>query len=263
MLKSLDLGLTAALLVVAALCVIYVAAVHFVSERAKLDGRPPVQWLLSSGPKEKLEVPGHDVAYWGKPDARYSIYATRGRQKPRAIVVHHTVPLPVRKLIAYGHRTDPYRGGASFGYHFYIGRDGRIAQGAPLSKRTNHIKSSKRPQRTSLARHLWSGNTMSLSLVGGCDPLRAPVWRHWRRCAKETATPAQVAAALAVIDALQARYGMACGQVYGHGELQTDRQPFEGAIVTRLARDRCGADTAADDGSRSPSNRRDDPRVEG
>jgi hypothetical protein len=42
-----------------------------------------------------------------------------------------------------------------------------------------------------------------------------------------------------VIRALQARYGMRCTEVYGHGDLQTDRQSFEGYRLSRLARAAC------------------------
>ena len=218
-----------------------VAVAHVLDQRARWSGDPaPLLWLRAAKSGDKLDVPGYDVAYWGNPDARYSKYATRRRKKPRAIVVHYTSARPVRALVEYGHRSDPMRGNASFGYHFYIGRDGNIVQGAPLSRRTNHIKFFRNPKRTDVAKYLWSGNTIGVSLIGGCDPLMRPNWKNWRHCTDEYTTKAQLKAGLAVIHALQSRYKMKCPEVYGHGDLQTDRLPFEGYRLSRLARKSCG-----------------------
>ena len=199
----------------------------------------PKAWLQKAKTHDILEVEDLQIAYWGRPDARYSKYATRKRKKPRAIVVHFTRAKPVRALVEYGHRSDPNRGGAAFGYHFYVGRDGNVVQGAPLSRRTNHIKFYRNKKRTDVAKYLWSGNTIGVSLIGGCDLLMRPDWRNWRRCTEEYITPAQLEAGLAVIRALQTRYGMKCEEVYGHGDLQTDRESFEGYRLSRLARESC------------------------
>ncbi len=182
---------------------------------------------------------GRRVVYWADPEARYAIYATQKKAPPVAIVIHHTRVKPVLDVVAYGHLRDFSRGGHSFGYHFYIGRGGGIVQGAPLSRRTNHIKSSARPQRKTVARHLWSANTIGIALIGGCDSLLMPDWRRRHGCSGEYVTRAQLEAGLAVVRALQARFDMACDEVYGHGELQTDRADFEGATLTRMARDGC------------------------
>ncbi|MGI9405009.1 MAG: hypothetical protein ACR2O4_01450, partial [Hyphomicrobiaceae bacterium] len=41
--------------------------------RARLqDETPPQDWVLNATPDEFLELPGHRITYWGKPDARYS-----------------------------------------------------------------------------------------------------------------------------------------------------------------------------------------------
>lgn len=224
---------------------------YWLAERGGwFDPKAPPAWRANASPAAVLSVPDYRVAYWGKPDARYSVYATRRREKPVAIVVHFTYfPHSLYGLVRYGHRRDFGRGGGSFGYHVYIGWTGKIVQGAPLTKRTNHIKSQRRPQRTDVGKHLWSGNTIGISLIGACNPVRAPRWGNMRRCSRETPTNAQLEAGLAVIRALQRRFGMACGEVYGHGDLQTDRDSFEGATLTRLARLACagkrGGPTAA------------------
>lgn len=215
-------------------------AVSFLNSRARLaPDPPPVAWAEAAKEGDKLKVEGLDIAYWANPDAGYANVATKRKKKPVAIIVHYTSVKPVLRLVEYGHRKDFSRGGGSYGYHFYVGRAGGVAQGAPLTKRTNHIKSKRRPQRTKTARHLWSGNTIGVSLVGGCDWLLRPNWRRLTTCTGEYATPEQLDAGLAVIRALQQRYEIPCDAVFGHGQLQTDRAPFEGETLTQLARAGC------------------------
>ena len=212
----------------------------FLDGRARWSGEAsPAAWLAAASLDDRMILEGREITYWGNPEARYSRYATRSKTKPIAIVVHYTSAKPVRNLVDYGHRRDMGRGGASFGYHFYVGRDGEIVQGAPLSRRTNHIKFRTNPRRTETARYLWSGNTIGVSLVGGCDPLMRPNWRAWHLCSEEFVSDEQLEAGLAVIRALQTRYGMSCLEVYGHGDLQTDRRNFEGYRLSRLARAAC------------------------
>ncbi|MEL6921181.1 MAG: peptidoglycan recognition family protein [Pseudomonadota bacterium] len=216
----------------------------YMADRAGwFDPIAPDGWGRAANRNDILKIPDYKVAYWGKPDAQYSIYATRGRRPPRAIVVHFNYPKSLYALVKYGHAQDFSRGGGSFGYHFYIGRSGKVVQGAPLSVRTNHIKSARKPQRTAIARHLWSGNTIGVSLVGACNPLRSPKWGNWKRCARETPSPEQLEAGLAVVRALQTRFNLECAEVYGHGDLQTDRDTFEGRTLSRLARDLCAEAT--------------------
>lgn len=228
-----------------------VGAVIFQGARLSgyFDPAPPTAWRSAAHEGDWLTIPGRTIAYWGKPDARYSHYATRSKKPPVAIVVHFTYPKRPADIVKYGHRRDFNRGGGSFGYHFYISSSGRIYQGAPLSRRTNHIKFRTRKQRTDIGKHLWSGNTIGISMVGGCNPMLAPVPRNPWACAHETVTGAQVAAALAVIKQLRTRFKIDCRAIYGHGDLQTDRQAHEGATVKAAALATCDAETAAKAGS--------------
>ncbi len=236
---------------VAPLIAITFFATDYLDDRARMANEPaPAAWLTGAKEDDRLIVAGLPIAYWGKPDARYSNYATKGKEKPVGIVVHFTRAKPVLWMVKYGHVQDKSRGGASFGYHFYIGRDGKVAQGAPLSKRTNHIKSTKRKERTQIARHLWSGNTIGISMVGGCDRLLRPnAWWRVTNCSDEFLTDAQFKSGRALIKAIQERYNMRCREVYGHGELQTDRDNFEGATLTRRVRADCPEQVAAKPGS--------------
>jgi N-acetyl-anhydromuramyl-L-alanine amidase AmpD len=237
MLDRASYSLSIALL---AFCVVIPSTWSYLDGRARVaDVAPPAVWVEAAKPHQRFEMAGREVAYWADPNARYGIHATRKKAAPVAIVIHYTRVRPVLDVVAYGHLRDFSRGGHSYGYHFYIGRGGGIVQGAPLSRRTNHIKSSARPQRKAVARHLWSGNTIGIALIGGCDSLLMPNWWRQRGCSGEYVTRAQLGAGLAVIRALQARFDIACEEVYGHGDLQTDRARFEGATLTRLARAGC------------------------
>jgi len=232
---SSGLSYSAVILILVFVCV----TVSF-HHRATWSGEAaPDTWTTQAKHDDIFVVPGREVAYWGRPDVPYSKYATKKRRKPIAVVVHHTRVRPVKSLVTYGHYSDPSRGGAAFGYHFYVGREGHIVQGAPLSRRTNHIKFSNNKQRRKTARHLWSGNTIAVSLVGGCDALLRPDWRAWQSCTEEYITEKQLKAGLAVVRSLQAKFGMKCSAVYGHGDLQFDREGFEGTRLSRLARRVC------------------------
>jgi N-acetyl-anhydromuramyl-L-alanine amidase AmpD len=177
------------------------------------------------------------VAYWGRPDATYGLRPTSEAAKPAGIVVHFTDETEVLRLVRYGHRADPGRGNAAYGYHFYIDQEGRIIQGAPMSKRTNHIKPLGHPARTKTAGHLDGGNSIALSLVGACkSPPLIPITY---RCNEETISEQQHAAAVALVTALRKQYGVGCRSVYGHGELQTDRKSFEGLTLAQAMRAKC------------------------
>ena len=60
-------------------------------------------------------------------------------------------------------------------------------------------------------------------------------------------TKAQLRAGLAVVRALQQKFAMKCGQVFGHGDLQYDRQSFEGVRLSRLARRVCDLEQAEEE----------------
>lgn len=200
-------------------------------------GEPPPRWLSLSRQDDVLVVPGLRVAYWGRPDAPYGGKVTRNAKAPVAIIVHFTDETPATTLVEYGHRADPNRGNAAYGYHIYIDRAGRILQGAPLGVRTNHIKPAHAGERIPGTTHLDGANTIGVSLIGACrSPPLSPITY---RCNADTPTSAQIESGMAVIAALQQRFAIPCAAVYGHGEMQTDRKSFEGATLTARHRRRC------------------------
>lgn len=137
----------------------------------------------------------------------------------QGIVLHHTASeAGAEQMVQYGHSVDSARGG-SFGYHFYIDRDGTILQGAPMDKRTNHVKNPEHRQRKDDT-GLSNSNAIGISLVGkGGDE-----------------TPAQVDAAAKLVNSLQKTYNIGQAKIVGHGELQNDRQHNEGEAVLRAIR---------------------------
>lgn len=195
----------------------------------------PARWLASARPDDVLDVPGYPVAFWGDPNAKYGEAASSQRQRPIAIVVHYTAPRPLLNLVRYGHNSDSQRGGASYGYHVYVDREGRIAQGAPLSRRTNHVKPLGHTQRKPYGSHVWNANSVSVSMVGGCT--LKPGSAITEHCSREDLTPEQLEAGLAVVLALMRRFAIPCSSVYGHGELQRDREPFEGYTIATEIRE--------------------------
>jgi len=160
---------------------------------------------------------GLQVLYKGRKDVPYGRSATASAQPFQGLVIHHTGIDDMDRSVQYGQTVDAARGG-SFGYHFYIGKDGSIVQGAPLSARTNHIKDPADAFRRA-AKGLSNSNAVGISLIGmGGD--------H---------TPAQIDAAEKLAKSLQKRFGLKPDAVYGHGELQSDRQSREGMdVVSRL-----------------------------
>lgn len=159
------------------------------------------------------------------PDFHYGRTASANAAPLEALVLHHTKPGPVENFVRYGQRVDEQRGGA-FGYHFYVGPDGQIYQGAPLDKRTNHIKPPSHPARQGKMPRISNRNALGISLVGG----------------EGGGTPEQRRAAVQLARALMADYGIK--KFVGHGQLQNDRQPTEGLHVVEELMGGGGSDVA-------------------
>ena len=204
----------------------------------------PREWIDHTSKHDHLVVPNYPVTYWANPHASYSRTASAHYEKPVAIVMHYTGSKPILNLVKYGQSVDEERGG-SFGYHWYIGRDGTAVQGAPLTKRTNHIKPPGHKMRKPFMPKLSNEDTLGIALVGGCKTEDTPLKPVTLRCIGDEATPEQQQAAMAIIEALRGRFELRCEAVVGHGELQHDRSSFEGVTIARLARAGCRSEVAA------------------
>ena len=160
---------------------------------------------------DRFEAEGLDISYQGDPEFDYGRQATANAQPFRGVVFHHTATgTDLNAMVNYGKTVDEERGGA-FGYHFYIGRDGEVVQGAPLSKRTNHILPTRDVD-------LRNNNAIGISLVGS----------------EEGATEAQMEAARRLGQELSDRFGIS--DFYGHGEIQGNRQAQEGRAAAEALR---------------------------
>jgi hypothetical protein len=163
-------------------------------------------------------INGIDIKDRVDPNAQYGRSATARAEPFQGIVIHHTGGDGADKFIKYGQSVDRERGG-SFGYHFYIDKDGTISQGAPMDARTNHVKpptARERRDRTGLANE----NAIGISLLGsGGDE-----------------TPAQLAAVKELAGALSSTYGIDKGRIVGHGDLQHDRESREGQAALKAIR---------------------------
>lgn len=166
---------------------------------------------------------GHgDIAidYQGSASCPYGKSATKNKQSFDAIVLHHTGPhKPTEWYVQYQIQGDRERGG-HFGYHFYIARDGHIVQGAPLTKRTNHVKPSHSSKRNPLGKHANNTNAIGISCVGAGQATFSPTNEQLRTL--ETLVPA-----------IANHYAIPFDHIYGHGELQRDRMPTEGTFVAK------------------------------
>lgn len=164
---------------------------------------------------------GLNIEYAGDPTFVYGQSATASAQPFIGIIGHHTGPDNVNSMVNYGKTIDHQRGGA-FGYHFYVGRDGRIVQGAPLTKRTNHVKAPNTSQRSGRpGNNLANNNAIGVSMVGGTPG---------------NATQIQIATTVRLMQALLRHFSIPNTSVFGHGEVQSDRQAEEGMAAVRQVR---------------------------
>lgn len=180
-----------------------------------VDDQDPRRGMMGTGAStpapvnqdEVFSAPGLNIRYAGNPDFHYGKSASANAAPFEGVVFHHTADgTDLDAMVNYGQRVDGERGGA-FGYHFYIGPDGEIVQGAPLNKRTNHIRPTENVG-------LRNSNALGISLVGS----------------EKGATPAQQEAALRLAEQINAQMGVET--FYGHGQIQNNRQAQEGRAAT-------------------------------
>lgn len=150
--------------------------------------------------------------YSGDEDITYGITATQNAEPFENIVFHHTGNnYPAENQVNYGKTFDDERGGR-FGYHFVVGKDGTIIQGAPLDARTNHLKSSDLKEGFE---DVTSANSIGISLVGASD---------------DDFTPEQIAAAQDLARQL-ANNSDTIDNIYGQGAIQSGKMASEGVSL--------------------------------
>ena len=165
---------------------------------------------------------GLEITYRGDHKSPYGRSATAHKRDFSSIVLHHNAPnLSTDWLIDYQIEGDAKRGG-HFGYHFYIAPNGAIFQGAPMGKRTNHVKSPTHAKRKSFGRIASNSSSIGITCVKA-----APYY---------SSTAQQIASQDKLVQALAGAYGISFANVFGHGEIQSDRDAREGASQAQKIR---------------------------
>lgn len=174
---------------------------------------PPAAAGTETPTGDVFSAPGLAIRYAGDKDRPYGVQASEKAQPFKGIVFHHPGGGSLQQAVEYGQRVDEKRGGA-FGYHFYVGRDGEIVQGAPMTKRTNHMKPGGKSG-------LDNSTAIGVSLIG----------------AEAGATAKQLDAVTNLGAALKAQYGSIDPRlIYGHGEIQGDKRADEGKEAAQALR---------------------------
>ena len=197
--------------------------------RPESGARPLAAPDVGPGREEsgRFMVEGLEIKDRVNPNAQYGRTATANAEPFNGIVLHHTGGEDADKFIRYGQSVDRARGG-SFGYHFYIDKDGTIYQGAPMDARTNHVKPPTARERRD-ATGLSNENAIGISLLGsGGDE-----------------TPAQLTAVKQLAKSLAATYRIDEKRIVGHGDLQNDREGREGQAALKAIRGEIRADDYA------------------
>lgn len=166
----------------------------------------------------------------------YGIDATKAATPFTHITFHHTASGKKQSddgVVAAGQRLNA--DDEQLGYHFYIGRDLKIRQGAPLNKRTNHIGGTKRyferankkdktftkEQALELLKNqktAFNENSIGIGIVAADD---------------SDVSSKQVDVAMELTEALSNQFKINPENVGGHGHLDNqDKQLTEGTKAT-------------------------------
>lgn len=187
-----------------------------------LLGRPNI--TLSPDGKVATGHNGLQIDYRGVDTCPYGRSASRNQKPFAGIVLHHTSPVHSTEwYVQYQIDGDPARGG-HFGYHFYISPAGLIYQGAPLTKRTNHVSPTASVRR-SFGSIVQNVNAIGITCArAGTDTGFNP-------------TDAQVQNCKTLAFALCDTFNLPFANVFGHGEVQSNRVASEGKSIASAIRE--------------------------
>ena len=131
-----------------------------------------------------------------------------GRRKVDEIILHCTAtPEGEDYTVAQIRQAHLARGFSDIGYHYLIGRDGKVYAGRPEAIAGAHCKNH-------------NTRSIGVSYVGGCPARTTP---GWKKKGKDTRTPAQEAALVKLVKELCGRYPGAT--VHGHNEFANKACP--------------------------------------
>jgi hypothetical protein len=130
------------------------------------------------------------------------------RQKTEGVIIHHTggnsLDVAVRTLQA-----------RKLSYHYLVDRDGRIVNILPDNLVGWHAGNTDKMPRIN------NSNTVSISMVAKDDT---------------DVTPQQIASATSLENKLSQKYGFPKTNVYGHGEVTSNKHPKEGYTIASAIR---------------------------
>lgn len=162
-----------------------------------------------------------DMSIPQSPSSPYGIDATANKQPFENIIIHDTgSQAKIEDTVRYSQSIDRTRGG-SFGYHFFIGKDGNIIQGAPLDVRTNHILPSDSPmfKGRGAPSGFRNSNSIGIALQG---------WGEHTTQQKEALTK--------LIAELTSKYGIDTSRIKAHGDVNPGHRPtIEGRSAMNYA----------------------------
>ena len=173
---------------------------------------------VSTFTREETESGVLKIYYRGKNNIPYGASAS-ARPRPFQMLVTHyphstcTIENAVSQSHGYQCRGNTC---GYFGYHFYVGQDGRIFQAAPMTKRTNHTDST----RSRGTVYYDNNSSIGITLV----------------CGERGTTNLQVQAAIKLGHVLQVAYNIPSFKIFGHGELQGNRESREGSPLHQSLR---------------------------
>ena len=170
----------------------------------------------------------------------YGEVATKAATPFTHIVFHHTASGKKEKddkVVEAGQRLNPK--GEQLGYHFYVGRDLKIRQAAPLNKRTNHVGGTNRyferaskidttfTEEQAIAllkdkKNAFNENSIGIGFIAAND---------------KDINPKQIEIGMKLAEALSGQFNINPENVGGHGHLKHQkRRPTEGTTATKAWR---------------------------
>ncbi len=185
---------------------------------------PPLELRMSADGAIAFSFGDQEICYRGRSSCEYGRLATKAKEPFCAVILHHNPPhRSLDWLIDYQLKGDETRGG-HFGYHFYVVDDGRVHQGAPLTVRTNHIKGLGYKVRKDFGKIAENRNSIGVTCVGAERPEGF------------VPTRLQKAATISLVRSLSHTFDIPIENVFGHGEIQSDRRYQEGASIAAYIR---------------------------
>jgi hypothetical protein len=147
-----------------------------------------------------------------------STYANKGQPiQPQGFIVHHTGGggTPQDVIQTLNQRGPP----GGLGVQYIMDRDGKIYSALPEGTRGSHMAGDNGVAKNGSG--LSNANTLGMEII-----------------AKDAGdvTPQQKVAAASFIAAKTAQYGFPVSKVFGHGEVQSNKEPDEGLAVAQMVR---------------------------